>query len=153
MIFLQVADSIAPSIQPAILEGNLLEKSAGITLEHLNIEEGDLTIILTDDDPMQQLNKEFLDVDAPTDVLSFPADYTDPDSGAPYLGDVLISYPRALEQSSASGHTVGLELQLLVVHGVLHLLGYNDEEAQDKFRMWAVQAEILGRLNNPLSPP
>jgi probable rRNA maturation factor len=74
-----------------------------------------------------------------------------PETGRYYLGDVIISYPRALEQSAAAGHTVQDELQLLVVHGVLHLLGHDHATEEEKARMWADQQEILAGLGVRLS--
>lgn len=125
----------------------LLEKTAQAVLDHQLAAPGtEVTVVVSDDAQLQQLNRQFLGVDAATDVLSFPAGFIDPDSGAPYLGDVLISYPRAETQASAAGHTVENELQLLVVHGLLHLLGHDHLEEEDKARMWAAQAEILERL-------
>ena len=108
--------------------------------------DADMTIVLTDDSQLHELNHEYLGVDAPTDVLSFPASETDPETGTPYLGDILISIPRATQQAQAAGHPVEAEVQLLVVHGTLHLLGYDHGEAQEKARMWKVQAEVMSRL-------
>lgn len=107
---------------------------------------GDLTIVLETDARLRALNRAYLGVDAPTDVLSFAAGETDPRSGAPYLGDVIISVPRAARQARAAGHKTGAELQLLVVHGVLHLLGHDHARPAQKKRMWAAQAEILSTL-------
>ncbi len=104
---------------------------------------GDLSIVLTDDAHLQELNRDYLGVDAPTDVLSFPSHETDPQSGRSYLGDILISLPRAAQQARAAGHPVEAEVQLLVIHGVLHLLGYDHARSVEKHRMWAAQAEIL----------
>jgi probable rRNA maturation factor len=106
----------------------------------------DMTIVLTDDAQLHELNREYLGVDAPTDVLSFPASETDPESGTPYLGDILISIPRAMQQAQAGGHPLQAEVQLLVVHGTLHLLGHDHAEAEEKARMWKVQAEVMSRL-------
>jgi probable rRNA maturation factor len=92
------------------------------------------------------LNRQYLGVDAPTDVLSFPVGEVDPESEALYLGDILISYPQALAQAEAAGHPVQAELQLLVVHGTLHLLGYDHAEEDEKTLMWKAQDEILARL-------
>jgi probable rRNA maturation factor len=89
---------------------------------------------------------EYLGVDAPTDVLSFPASESDPETGLPYLGDILISIPRAAQQAQAAGHSVEAEVQLLVVHGTLHLLGHDHAEAEEKTRMWNAQAEVMSRL-------
>lgn len=126
---------------------DLLENAARLTLEHESESlAADLSIILTDDARLHELNLNYLGVDAPTDVLSFPASETDPDTGARYLGDILISVPRAETQASAAGHPLEAELQLLIVHGVLHLLGHDHARTKDKARMWKAQAEILERL-------
>jgi probable rRNA maturation factor len=126
---------------------NLLEGAARATLEH---ESGsldvDLSIILTNDARLRELNLKYLGVDASTDVLSFPASETDPETGARYIGDILISVPRAQAQAEAAGHPLEAELQLLVVHGVLHLLGHDHARAKEKARMWKAQAEILESL-------
>ena len=103
----------------------------------------DMTIVLTDNAQLHELNREYLGVDAPTDVLSFPAAEEDPETGTPYLGDILISIPRAKQQAEAAGHSVEDEVQLLVVHGTLHLLGHDHAEAAEKARMWKAQAEVM----------
>lgn len=125
----------------------LLERAARLTLE---LEQGhskdDMTIVLTDDAQLHELNREFLGVDAPTDVLSFPAEETDPETGTSYLGDILLSIPRAAQQAQAAGHSVEAEAQLLVIHGTLHLLGHDHAEADEKTRMWQQQAKVLERL-------
>jgi probable rRNA maturation factor len=135
-------------IQPHLdfMNTDLLEQAAQSTLEHQSVQdEVDLSIILTDDEQLQRLNREYLGIDAPTDVLSFPASESDPETGARYLGDILISVPRAGEQARAAGHDLQGELQLLVIHGVLHLLGHDHAKAEEKARMWAAQAEVLER--------
>lgn len=121
------------------------------TLEYSEIcDPMSLTIVFQEDELLHRMNKQFLDVDAPTDVLSFPARYTDPESRECYLGDVLISVPRAIEQASEGNHAVEDELQMLVVHGVLHLLGYDHMGEADKERMQAAQSTILKYLGNNL---
>jgi len=126
---------------------DLLERAANATLEQqahsLDVE---LSVILTDDARLHELNLNYLGVDAPTDVLSFPASETDPETGARYIGDILISIPRAQAQAEAAGHSLEAEVQLLVVHGVLHLMGHDHAEAEEKARMWKAQAEILEGL-------
>ena len=82
-------------------------------------------------------------------MLSFSGespDFVSPPSADKYLGDVVIAYPQAKEQSSAAGHPLEAELTLLVVHGVLHLLGYDHVRPEDKTVMWKRQGEILARL-------
>ncbi len=106
----------------------------------------DMTIVLTDDEQLHELNREYLGIDAPTDVLSFPAAESDPETGVAYLGDILISIPRATQQAQAAGHSVEAEVQLLVVHGTLHLLGHDHATAEEKARMWESQAEVMSKL-------
>ena len=126
---------------------HLLERAAQAALEHESESlESELSIVLTDDARLQELNRDYLGIDAPTDVLSFPASETDPETGARYIGDILISVPRAQSQADAAGHALESEVQLLVVHGVLHLLGHDHGEPEEKARMWKAQAEILESL-------
>jgi len=125
----------------------LLERAANAALEHETESlDSELSIILTDDARLRELNLNYLGIDAPTDVLSFPASETDPETGARYIGDILISTPRAQAQADAAGHPFESEMQLLVVHGVLHLIGHDHAESKEKARMWKAQAEILERL-------
>ena len=126
---------------------NLLERAANAALEHESRSlDSELSIILTTDARLHELNLNYLGVDAPTDVLSFPASETDPETGASYIGDILISIPRAQAQAGAAGHPLESEVQLLVVHGVLHLLGHDHADAKEKARMWKAQAEVLAHL-------
>ncbi len=125
---------------------DLMEKAAQAVLDLSGVPDGDVTIALVDDVRIQGLNRDFLGHDTPTDVLSFPADEPDPETGRRYLGDVAISFARAAEQAGERGHTVEDELQLLVVHGVLHLLGHDHAGAGEKGRMWAAQTRVLERL-------
>jgi probable rRNA maturation factor len=127
------------------LEQELLERAALAVLTHQSVE-GDLTIVLTDDAQLHELNRDYLGIDAPTDVLSFPASETDPETARRYLGDILISIPRAAKQAQTAGHELEAEAQLLTVHGTLHLLGHDHAGEQDKARMWKAQAEILERI-------
>jgi len=126
---------------------DLLERAANAALEHETQPlESELSIVLTDNARLHELNLNYLGIDSPTDVLSFPASETDPETGGRYIGDILISIPRAQEQANAAGHPLESEVQLLVVHGVLHLLGHDHAQAEEKRRMWEAQAGILERL-------
>ena len=142
MIFIEEIENLAYHISDALVENAALEAMRG----HFAPTDADLTIVLTDDAQLRTLNRDYLDVDAPTDVLSFPSDQTDPESGLRYLGDILVSMERAAAQSAAAGHALEAEVQLLVVHGVLHLLGHDHAEPEEKAQMWKAQAEILSRL-------
>ncbi len=149
MIQVQISEDLSSGTPPDVL----VRAAEECLVYHQTSGEPELTILLTGDDHLHQLNLEYLDVDAPTDVLAFPADYVDPDTETAYLGDILISLERATLQAQAGGHSLVAELELLVVHGVLHLLGYDHSEPDEKSKMWVAQTEILARLGNPLSPP
>lgn len=124
-----------------------LHRAAATALESEGRAMAELTLVVTDDQALQELNRRYRGVDAPTDVLAFggetPEFVSAPDAGD-YLGDVIISYPRA--EAQAADHTVPDELALLVVHGVLHLLGYDHDTPSNQARMWSQQATILDRL-------
>lgn len=126
---------------------DLLERAALASLAHeARPPDSELSIILTNDARLHELNLNYLGVDSPTDVLSFPASETDPETGSHYIGDILISIPRAQDQANAADHSLEAEVQLLVVHGVLHLTGHDHAKAEEKARMWKAQAEILEGL-------
>ena len=133
------------SSAPVNFDESLLERAALAVLAHQTTQ-GDLTLVLTDDEQLRGLNRDYRGIDASTDVLSFPASETDPETGTPYLGDVLLSIPRAEEQARAIGHSLADEAQLLIVHGILHLLGHDHGEPQEKEKMWQAQHEILESL-------
>jgi probable rRNA maturation factor len=110
---------------------------------------GTLSIVVSGDETLRGLNRTYLGIDAPTDVLSFGGESPDfvnaPDSEV-YWGDVLIAYPQAEAQAVAANHTIQAELALLVVHGILHLLGYDHVRPEDKEVMWERQARVLSQL-------
>lgn len=126
---------------------SLFERAAQATLSHQKESpDVDLSIVLADDARLHELNRDYLGVDAPTDVLSFPASETDPETGSRYIGDIIISVPYAAKGAAKAGHPLEAELQLLVVHGVLHLLGHDHAKPREKAKMWKAQAEILASL-------
>lgn len=137
-IHIQIDESFSGDVSP-----KLLRNAARAALKHQKAKSGSLSIVVSNDKMLHDLNKKFLGHDTPTDVLSFPSD--DPTSS--YYGDIAISYPRALGQSRHGGHTVKAELQLLTVHGVLHLLGHDHYTPKEKAKMWKAQSEILAILN------
>ncbi len=115
--------------------------------------EVNLTVVITDDKAIQELNRQFMGFDEPTDVLSFPSGESDPETGITYLGDIIISFPRAEAQAAQGGHLVLAEIQLLTIHGTLHLLGYDHLDEGQKAAMWALQNGALKILNNPVRVP
>lgn len=110
--------------------------------------DSELTILVTDEKHGRELNRQFLGHDYPTDVLSFPAGEPIPGDIATgtYLGDIAICAPVAKRQALAKGHSLQAELQLLVVHGVLHLLNYDHADELQKARMWSAQQAVLEAL-------
>ncbi len=148
MIHVQIRESY----QKAVRE-EYLHEAATAVFAQLDIPlNNELSLVVTDDRQVQTLNLEHLGLDKPTDVLSYPSGEIDPDSGHTYLGDVIISFETALKQSQTAKHAIEEELQLLVVHGCLHLLGYDHAEDAEKEQMWAIQDEILKKLGLKIRP-
>lgn len=114
---------------------------------------GDVTVLVTDDEAVAELNQRFLGVKGPTDVLSFPAEDEESDfvlppelAMTPYLGDIIIALPYTQRQARRLNRPLMDELMLLVVHGALHLLGYDHATPDEKAEMWARQDAILEDL-------
>lgn len=132
----------------AIVSLDVIRKSALETLRQMSQPlETFLAVVVTDDAKLLALNQKYLGFDESTDVLSFPSGEQDPDTGGINLGDVIISYPRAAKQANTVGHPVEVELQMLTVHGVLHLLGYDHANPDEKQEMWEAQAKILSEID------
>lgn len=125
--------------------------------------ETEISLLLTDNEQIRQINKEFRNIDGATDVLSFPAielqtpgdfsdleeaaeDYFHPETGELILGDIVISVERALSQAEEFGHSLIREMAFLTAHSMLHLMGYDHMEEEEREVMEAKQEEILQRL-------
>jgi probable rRNA maturation factor len=141
---------VRPYYRGQICETSLIS-AAETVLNECQHEEVVVGILITGDTEIRQLNLQYRQIDSPTDVLSFNGDYIDPDSGINYLGDIIISVPRAKKQAITAGHTLAQELELIVIHGVLHLCGFDHDTNKHQQKMWSIQADILNRINNPLS--
>ena len=125
----------------------LIERAVLAALKHQKESpKVNVSVVLTDNRRLRKLNRDYLGVDAPTDVLSFPASESDPETGARYIGDILISVPYATKGAKQAGNSLEAELQLLVIHGVLHLLGHDHAKPKEKAKMWKAQHEILSQL-------
>jgi probable rRNA maturation factor len=117
--------------------------------------ECELSIKLVDEDTMARYHVEFLDLPGPTDVMSWPMDElrpgaddeTEPPLG--HLGDIALCPTVAAAQGSKAGHGTWAELELLTVHGILHLLGYDHAEPAEKAEMWDVQGRLLEAWRAP----
>ena len=111
----------------------------------------EISVSFVDNDQIQEMNRQYRNIDAPTDVLSFPmgenGEYdVNHETGAKILGDIVISLDKALAQAMEYGHSPVRELSFLTVHGVLHLLGYDHMEPEDAAQMYSRQEEILEKM-------
>lgn len=136
----------------ALNETRLRQAAAVVLAQQGADPESSLSVVFTPDDFVADLNRQYRGIDAPTDVLSFTADQppVQEEGEPPYLGDLIIAYPYAAAQAEREGHVLNDSLALLVVHGTLHLLGYDHDTPENRARMWAAQATALNALNIPL---
>lgn len=143
---------------------NLMERAVEAALENECFDKPyEISVLITDNYGIKDINKEHRNIDSETDVLSFPMlqfiggyftkdnykpDYCDldPDTGEIVLGDIVISIEKAKEQAKIYGHSVEREVAYLTVHSVLHLLGHDHEKDEDKAIMRKKEEEILKRL-------
>lgn len=132
---------------PELVE-NALRSAAIAVQEHEELPAASVTVLLTDDEALRSLNRQYRSEDKTTDVLSFSFgdDPVPLGDDQVYLGDIAISVPYAHRQAEERGHSTTAELQLLMIHGMLHLLGYDHEDAETKKTMWVVQRELLDQL-------
>lgn len=125
--------------------------------------EAEVNLVITDNEEIKRINRQFRQIDAPTDVLSFPmipfeapgdyqmieedeTSYINPDTGNVVLGDIMISVQRVLSQAEEYGHSVIREYSFLIAHSMLHLLGYDHMEKEEADVMEQKQHCILELL-------
>ncbi len=107
----------------------------------------EVNLTVCDNEYIREINREYREIDRETDVLSFPMmDFDTPDTTV-MLGDIIISYEKAVSQAEEYGHSLKRELCFLCCHSALHLLGYDHETEDERTEMEAKQKEILERLN------
>jgi probable rRNA maturation factor len=132
-----------------------LINAANITINILFREKPvNLSILVCSDELITQYNSMYRGLESPTDVLSFDSDLIDPDSNALHLGDIVLSYETAGRQANEACHSTTEELIILLIHGILHLAGYNHDDLSSKEKMWIKQFQIhetLGIETNQLS--
>lgn len=143
----------------------LAEEVISFTIEHESFPyEAEVNLTLLDNEGIREVNRNYREIDSPTDVLSFPMlsydkpgdfskledDYDDnfnPDTGEIMLGDILISVERVKEQAEEYGHSQKREYAFLIVHSMLHLFGYDHMTPEEAAVMEAKQAEILNAMH------
>ncbi len=134
--------------QPFAIDEKRLIQAARLALEKQSKAEARLTIVIQDSAAVAALNQQYRGINAPTDVLSFPAPALPPefDAAGGYLGDIVIALDYAAAQAQANGADLGEALCLLVLHGTLHLLGYDHDTESAREAMWQAQADGLREL-------
>ncbi|AFM42866.1 metalloprotein, YbeY/UPF0054 family [Desulfosporosinus acidiphilus SJ4] len=141
-VSLELRDKLVGLLDRAIQEGIRLADGP---------EDAEVSLILVDDSRIHELNRDYRGVDRPTDVLSFALqEETEEEPDAEFeddmLGDIVISVERAREQAIEYGHSFEREIVYLAVHGILHLLGYDHEDIQEKETMRAKEEEVMASL-------
>lgn len=158
-IDIQVDDQFAEVVDQAVLHS-----AVQAVLAACGQSSGTLSLVITDDETVHQLNRDYRGIDGPTDVLSFASQDMQPDGTdspplhdlppevaaelAEYLGDIIIAYPYAERQATMYENTIASELRLLAVHGTLHLLGYDHDTQEEEAVMWAQQQQILANFGD-----
>ena len=135
---------------PAEIEENVRAAAEKVG-ELYGVENGEVSVTLTNNDYIHQLNRKYRQIDRPTDVLSFALNESEepdiengPDINV--LGDIILSVERAEEQAADYGHSLRREIAFLTVHGMLHLLGYEHTEEADRLEMEKEQRYVMEQL-------
>jgi probable rRNA maturation factor len=149
-----IDEPLETGLEPGWLEG--------ITRQVLEAQgagaEAEVSLLIATGERVKELNREYLGEDEPTDVLAFSAreegagqpPFIHPPDGLLHLGEVIIAYPQAVIQAAEHGHPVKKELAILLIHGLLHLLGYDHDEPEGERRMKSREAELLSYLEGGL---
>ena len=141
-----------PALQVGAEVRNIVKKAAAETLLMEKSEDCEVSVFLTDDVRIRELNESYRSVDRATDVLAFAMrESVDGKLNQELLGDVVISVPTAERQAGSYGHSLKVEMSLLVSHGVLHLLGYEHEGDDEADVMRQKQEEVLRLLGCDLT--
>lgn len=128
--------------------------------------EAQVSLLITDDEGIREMNRQFRSIDAPTDVLSFPlqeypapgdfsqideegSDEFDPDSGELLLGDIVINADRVISQAEEYGHSQKREYAFLIAHSILHLTGFDHMEEEEREQMEELQRRIMDAVQIP----
>lgn len=137
--------SIINGTNEEIKELDELEKFVEFAVKYNKVEDAIFNIIIVDEEKIQELNREYRNIDRVTDVISFALedDQTFIDVNCRVLGDIYICFKKALDQSKEYGHSLLREISFLSVHGLLHLLGYDHMKKEDEEVMFDLQERIL----------
>lgn len=122
---------------------DFIYRIADFALRELGLVKKEITISIDKNKKIKELNKLYRGIDDATDVLSFAFNEIDPETGNEYLGDVIISFPKVVSQARMKDHSVREELALLIIHGILHLSGYDHDSKEKEKQMFALQEKLL----------
>jgi len=125
-----------------ITSREFIDKVVRFACSNLNLSDEEIAIKIVSNEQIQELNKKYMGMNRETDVLSFNLNFQNPETGRDYLGDVVISGEKAEEQAREFGHSLEKEIATLIIHGILHLLGYDDQTLIDKKEMFTLQEKI-----------
>ncbi len=147
----EIAISVEEEFHGVVDEGWIRKIAQTVLMSEGAAPPYEVGLVFTNSDTVRQLNRDYRGLDEPTDVLAFymlsqqGADefFALPPDGVTRLGEVIISYPRAVEQAKEQGHSTERELALLVIHGILHLLDYDHEEPEEEAHMRTKERELL----------
>ncbi|MEO0602861.1 MAG: rRNA maturation RNase YbeY [Myxococcota bacterium] len=131
-------------IEAGGLEESVVSAMADAILAALELSDAELSVLLTSDAHIAELNASWRGVEGPTDVLSFPQEAVP--GGPRLLGDVVVGMETASRQAAEQGHDLATELRVLLVHGVLHLLGHDHETDDERAAMTKAEQEVLARV-------
>jgi probable rRNA maturation factor len=158
---IQIDPGLGVEVEKTVLGANLAA-AVTATLHDRGVIQGTVTVAVLTDEEVQSLNHDYRGIDSPTDVLSFaaqeegegdllasadlPADLRA--ELAAHWGDLVIAYPYTQRQAVRYATPITAELRLLVVHGTLHLLGYNHATSEEETEMWAIQDAVLAGIGD-----
>lgn len=137
----QIADDAPEELAVDLVE--IADRAVGIVLEAERPEgKRSIDVVLAGDSLLTELNQDFRQRVGPTDVISFPFEEQESPAGPPLLGEVYVSLPRALSQAEQYGATLEEEVARLVIHGALHVLGYDHIDSEDAEVMKALEERL-----------
>jgi len=113
-----------------------------------DINNAELSVSFVGDEEIRELNNQFRSTDEATDILAFPLNESNPETGVIIYGDLVISYPTATKQYAKHFNTVSDEIIYLVIHGVLHLFGFDHTTIGEKKKMFSIQNELFKQIKN-----
>jgi probable rRNA maturation factor len=151
---LEVGVQVEAPWREAVDEAAVRELASRVLMSEGVAAPAEVSVVITDDETLRELNRRYLDRDEPTDVLSFALGeestqtevgepFVGPPDGVSHLGEVIVSFPTAERQAREQGHGVDREIAHLVVHGLLHLLGYDHQEPEEEQRMRSLEDGFL----------